>query len=244
MSIQLHDKEHALKRIDYVKNLYYTDPEYAREIRKQILRYQDKANGVLNNRVSAQEELMMFEEYGFTNLKNYTLDVLMQNVEYCTVLEKESHDEQIAQTIEYLEKSDDLNYLLTLRDFSIKNEDIWYIPVNRILNWIDSFMIQKEVFFKYGVGENPLLYVAPYFNDNVLLMCVYTDNEENNYNSDMNAILDAYDNLTKSVIDILKGLPQDYMIDDLFNISDDKIKENDEKIKNLRNEYIELIKNS
>lgn len=244
MSIQLHDKEHALKRIDYVKNLYYTDSEYARQIRKQILRYQDNANGVLNNMISAQEELMMFEEYGFTNLKNYTLDVLMQNVEYCTVLEKESHDEQIAQTIEYLEKSDDLNYLLTLRDFSIKNEDIWYIPVNRILNWIDSFMIQKEVFLKYGVGENPLLYIPSYFTDNVLFMCVYTDNEENNYNSDMNAILDAYDNLTKSVIDILKGLPQDYMIDDLFNISDDKIKENDEKIKNLRNEYIELIKNS
>ena len=130
-NLNLYDKEHAIKRIEYVKNLNYTDKEYKKSIMKHIFKYKDNAMGLLNSRLPAQQELFMFENYGFDNLKKYTLDTLSQNVEYCTVLECDSHEKQVTEVIEYLKLRNNEEYIRTLKAFSTKNG---YIVKNLIIN--------------------------------------------------------------------------------------------------------------
>ena len=241
MSIYLLKKTKAQQRLEYVKCLNYTDEEYMRNMRKHMLKNRQNANGLLNTRLSAQQELIMFESYGFKNLKNYAIDVLEQNIEYCEVLECKTHDEQINKTIEFLKNSNNLNYILSLKAFSTKNIDTWYIPVDRLINWIDCYMIQKEVFFNYSTKDKAYLFVPHYFTDNVLLMTVKTDNQEDDYNNDIDSILNVYNQLIEGIIDILKQLPEDKLIDNLFTITNDELKDNSKKIEKLAKEYTEFI---
>lgn len=241
MSVYLLSKKRAYDRLEYIKKLNYTDAEYTRNMRKHMLKHRQNARGLLNTRLTAQQELAMFESYGFRNLKTYSIDVLEQNIEYCEVLECESHNEQIDKTKEFLDKSNNLNYLLTLKPFSTKNGNMWYIPVDRLINWIDCFMIQREVFFNYSTGEKAYLFVPNYFTDNVLLMTVKTDNEEENYNNDMDDILKVYDELVNAIKEILDNLPEDKLIDNLFTISNDQLKENSDIISELAKDYAMFI---
>lgn len=243
MSVNLLSKQKAIDRLEYIKSLNYTDEEYMRNMRKHMLKHRQNANGLLNTRLPAQQELMMFQSYGFKNLKNYAIDVLEQNIEYCNVLECESHNEQINKTIEYLNNSNNLNYILSLKPFGTKNQNIWYIPVDRLVNWIDSFMIQREVFFNYSTDEKSYLFVPNYFTDNVLLMTVSTDNDEENYDNDIDKILEVYGELTNAISEILRQLPEDRNIENLFTISDEKLNTNTKIIQELSKEYMEFIEN-
>ena len=240
-NLNLYDKEHAIKRIEYVKNLNYTDKEYKKSIMKHIFKYKDNAMGLLNSRLPAQQELFMFENYGFDNLKKYTLDTLSQNVEYCTILECDSHEKQVTEVIEYLKLRNNEEYIRTLKAFSTKNGYNWYIPVDSLINWIDCYMIQKEVFFEFGAGDNPLLFVPHYFTDNVLLMIVSTDNENNDFDSDLTDILEVYNKLVNGIISILRSLPEDRMIDNLFELTVEEVNNNAEKIDKLKKEYESFI---
>ncbi|MDO5826508.1 MAG: hypothetical protein Q4Q22_09010 [Methanosphaera sp.] len=241
MSVKLLSKQKAIERLEYIKNLNYTDEEYVRNMRKHMLKHRQNANGLLNIRLPAQQELIMFESYGFKNLKNYAIDVLEQNIEYCNVLECENHDEMINKTIEYLEKSNNLEYMLSLKPFSTKNDNVWYIPVDRLINWIDCYMIQKGVFFNYSTKDKAYLFVPNYFTDNVLLMTVTTDNSEENFNGDIDEILNVYDKLVNAISNILRQLPMDRNIDNLFTISDEKLKSNAQYIQRLSAEYMKFI---
>ena len=241
MSTNLLTKEKAISRLEYIENLNYTDAEYMRNMRKHMLKHRQNANGLLNTRLPARDELVMFESYGFKNLKNYAIDVLKQNIEYCEVLECESHDDQIEKTIEYLNESNNLNYILSLKPYSSKSENTWYIPVDRLVNWIDCYMIQKEVFFNYSTGDKAYLFVPHYFTNNVLLMTVETDNDEDNYNNDVDEILKVYGELIKAISDILRQLPEDKNMDNLFTISDEKLESNAEEIQQLAEEYMKFI---
>ena len=240
-NLNLYDKDQALKRIEYVKNLNYTDQEYKKNIMKHMFKYKDNARGLLNSKLPAQQELFMFDNYGFDNLKTYTLDTLSQNVEYCTVLECDSHEKQITKVIEYLELRNNEDYIRTLKIFSTKNGYNWYIPVDRLINWIDCYMIQKEVFFEFGAGDNPLLFVPHYFTDNVLLMIVNTDNEEEDFDKDLPGILEVYNKLVNGIISILGNLPEDRMIDNLFELTVEEVNNNALKIENLKKEYESFI---
>lgn len=209
-----------------------------------MLKYKDNARGLLNSRLSAQQELFMFENYGFENTKRYTLDVLSQNLEYCTVLECETHDEQIQKVIDFLELSNNADYIKTLKDFSTKNGNNWYIPVDRLINWIDCYMIQKEVFFKYAASNNSLLFAPHYFTDNVLLMIVNTDNTDENFDNDLDEILSVYDTLVKGIANILKELPSDKLIENLFTMTDEQREDNVKQIDQLAKEYTEYVEKS
>lgn len=239
--INLDDKKHALERIEYIKGLNYTDKEYKKNLRKHMFKYKTKANGLLIKRMTAEQELFMFETYGYKNLEKYALDILEQNIQYCNVLEEETHDKQIEKTIEYMEESNTEEYLLSLKDFSTKTAYNWYIPVDRLINWIDCYMIQKEVFFEYASNEQTLLYAPNYFTDNVLLMMVETDNISEDYAADIEAIMKVYDTLVKGISEILKNLPEDQMIENLFTISDEKKEENGKIITQLAKDYYDFI---
>lgn len=243
MSVNLLTKKNAIERLKYINSLNYTDSEYMRAMRKHMLKYRQNAKGLINNRLSANQELVMFESYGFVGLKNYAVDVIEHNIEYCEVLECDNHNDQIEKTIQYLKNTCSVEYLLKLKPYSKKNANIWYIPVERLVNWIDCYMIQKDVFFKYSTNEEPYLFVPNYFTDNVLLMTVKTDNEEEDYNNDINIIFNVYKILIDGICQILKQLPEDKMIDDLFTITNDKLKENGQYIQQLAKEYMEMIEN-
>lgn len=242
--IILDDKEHALERIEYIKGLNYTDKEYKKNLRKHMFKYKTKANGILIKRMTAEQELYMFETYGYKNLEKYALDLLEQNIQYCNVLEKETHDEQIEKTIEYLEESNNEEYLLSLKDFSTKTGYNWYIPVDRLINWIDCYMIQRDVFFQFASNEQTLLFAPNYFTDSVLLMMVETDNIEENYENDIKDITNVYDILVKGISDILNKLPEDQLIENLFTISDKKKDENGKIISQLAKDYYAYIEES
>ncbi len=239
--INLFDKEHAIERMKYVEGLNYTDKEYKKKLRKHMFKYKTTANGLLITRLTAQQELYMFETYGYKNLKKYALDVLEQNIEYCTVLEQETHEEQINKTIEFLENSNSKEYLLTLKDFATKTAYNWYIPVDRLINWIDCYMIQREVFFEFASNEQTYLYAPNYFTDNVLLLIVETDNIGEDYEADIDAIANVYDSLVKGISRILEQLPEDVMIENLFTISDEQKQKNGELISQLAKDYYALI---
>ena len=241
MSVNLLTKQKAIKRLEYVKSLNYTDEEYMRNMRRHMLKYRNNANGLLNSRIPAEQELEMFQSYGFKNMKDYAIDILEQNIEYCNVNECESHDKQIEKTIEYLNNCNNIDYLLRLKPFSRKNNNIWYIPADRLVNWIDSYMIQEEVFFKYSTTEKTYLFIPTYFTSNVLMMTVETDNDEENYNNDLDRILEVFDELINGISDILRDLPEDRNIENLFTISDEKLKSNSEKIEELRKKYTEKM---
>jgi len=242
--INLDDKEHALERIEYIKGLNYTDKEYKKNLRKHMFKYKTRANGILIKRMTAEQELFMFETYGYKNLEKYALDILEQNVQYCDVLEEETHDKQIEKTIEFMEESNNKEYLLSLKDFSTKTAYNWYIPVDRLINWIDCFMIQREVFFEYASNEQTLLYAPNYFTDSVLLMMVETDNIEENYENDIDAIMEVYDTLIKGISEILRKLPDDQLIENLFTITDEKKDENGKIISQLAKDYYAYIEES
>lgn len=243
-SINLDDKEHALERIEYVKGLDYTDKEYKKNLRKHMFKYKTNANGILIKRMTAEQELFMFETYGYANLKKYALDVLEQNVQYCTVLEQDTHDKQINKTIEYLEESNNKEYLLTLKDFASKTGYNWYIPVDRLINWIDCYMIQRKVFFEYASNEQTLLFAPNYFTDNVLLMMVETDNIGEDYDEDIDQIVEVYNTLVKGISEILRELPEDQMIENLFTISNERKIENGAEISQLAKDYYAFIEES
>lgn len=237
-------KEHAIDRLEYVKGLNYTDKEYKKYLRKHMFKYKTKANGLLIQRLSAEQELFMFETYGFENLKKYAIDVLEQNIEYCTVLEKDTHDEQIEKTIEFLEKSDNKEYILSLKDFATKTAYNWYIPVDRLINWIDCFMIQRQVFFEYASNEKTYLFAPNYFTDNVLLLTVETDNIAEDFEADIDHIIGVYDEVVNGIIKILKELPEDCMIENLFTITDEQKQKNGDEINQLAKDYYEYIEAS
>ena len=209
-----------------------------------MFKYKTKANGLLITRLTAEQELYMFETYGYDNLKKYALDVLEQNIEYCTVLEEETHDAQIDKTIEYLEESNTKEYLITLKDFATKTAYNWYIPVDRLINWIDCYMIQREVFFEYASNEQTYFYAPNYFTDSVLLLLVETDNIGEDYEDDIDAILKVYDTVVKGISKILKALPEDVMIENLFTISEEQKQKNGEIISQLAKDYYALIEES
>ena len=242
MRVNILTKQQATKRLEYVQSLNYTDKEYMRNMRKHMLKYRQNANGLLNQNFSAERELEMFKSYGFKNMKDYTIDILEQNIEYCNVLECESHDEQINKTIEYLNNCNNRDYLIRLKPFSRKNEKTWFIPADRLVNWIDSFMIQREVFFNYSTNEKEYLSAIGYFKNNVLFMTVETDNDEENYDTDINQIMNVFDELVNGIIDILRDMPEDRNIENLFTISDEKINSNIEEVQKLSMDYIEFIK--
>lgn len=242
--INLFDKEHAIERMKYVEGLNYTDKEYKKNLRKHMFKYKTSANGLLITRLTAEQELFMFESYGFENLKKYAIDVLEQNIEYCTVLEQETHDEQIDKTVEFLEKSNSKEYLLSLKDFATKTAYNWYIPVDRLINWIDCYMIQREVFFEFASNEQTYLYAPNYFTDSVLLLIVETDNIAEDYEADIDAIVNVYDSVVKGIIRILKDLPEDTMIENLFTITDEQKQKNGEQISQLAKDYYAYIEES
>ena len=242
--INLFDKEHAIERMEYVKGLNYTDKEYKKKLRKHMFKYKTTANGLLITRLTAEQELFIFETYGFESLKNYAIDVLEQNVEYCTVLEQKSHENQINKTIEFLEASNTKEYLLSIKDFATKTAYNWYIPVDRLINWIDCYMIQREVFFEYASNEQTLLYAPNYFTDNVLLLMVETDNISENYEEDIDAIVEVYDTVVKGITKILKELPEEVMIENLFTITKEKKQQNGEEISQLAKDYYAFIDES
>ena len=242
--INLHDKEHAIERLEYVKGLNYTDKEYKKNLRKHMFKYKTNANGLLIQRLSAEQELFMFETYGIDNLKKYSIDVLEQNIEYCTVLEQKTHDEQIEKTIEFLEKSNSKEYLLSLKDFSTKTAYNWYIPVDRLINWIDCYMIQRQVFFEYASNEKTYLFAPNYFTDNVVLLTVETDNIAEDYEADIDQITKVYDEVVKGIIKILKELPEERMIENLFTITNEEKQKNGEEISKLAQDYYEFIEES
>ncbi|MBE6486101.1 MAG: hypothetical protein E7Z85_04575 [Methanosphaera stadtmanae] len=237
-------KEHAIDRLQYVKELNYTDKEYKKYLRKHMFKYKTKANGLLIQRLSAEQELFMFETYGFENLKKYAIDILEQNIEYCTVLEKETHDEQIEKTIEFLEKSNTKEYIFSLKDFATKTAYNWYIPVDRLINWIDCFMIQRQVFFEYASNEKTYLFAPNYFTDNVLLLIVETDNIAEDFEADIDQIVKVYGEVVNGIIKILKELPKDSMIENLFTITDEQKQKNGEEINQLAKDYYEYIEAS
>ena len=240
----LYEKDDAVKRIEYVKNLRLTEHEYLRKIRKQMLKYHDNTNGIFNSKIPAQQELMIYENYGYTNLKHYIINMLNDNVNYCNVLECKTHDEQIELTCKYLKDSCNLDYVLDLCNFASKIEDKWYIPVDMLINWVDCYMIQRELFMNYAVGDNPLLFASHYFDENVLFLIVPTDNTNQNLNNDMNTILKRYEKIVNVICNILNDLPEDRMIDDLFNMTDEQIKENTNYINQLEEDYEKLIENN
>ena len=242
--INVHNKEHAKDRLEYVKGLDYTDKEYKKNLRKHMFKYKTKANGLLIQRLSAEQELFMFENYGLQNLKKYAIDVLEQNIEYCTVLEQDTHDKQIEKTIEFLEKSNTKEYILSLKDFASKTAYNWYIPVDRLINWIDCFMIQRQVFFEFASNEKTYLFAPNYFTDNVLLLTVETDNIAEDFEADIDQIVKVYDEVVKGIIEILKKLPEDCMIENLFTITDEQKQKNGEEINQLAKDYYEFIEAS
>lgn len=242
--INVLNKEHAIERLEYVKGLNYSDKEYKKNLRKHMFKYKTNANGLLIQRLSAEQELFMFETYGYDGLKKYATDVLEQNIEYCTVLEEETHDAQIEKTIEFLEKSNTKEYLLNIKDFATKTAYNWYIPVDRLINWIDCFMIQRPVFFEFASNEQTLLYAPSYFTDSVLLLTVETDNIAEDYEADIDEIMKVYDTVVKGISKILRNLPEEVMIENLFTITDEKKKENGEIISQLAQDYYEFIEKS
>lgn len=242
--INVHNKEHAKDRLEYVKGLDYTDKEYKKNLRKHMFKYKTKANGLLIQRLSAEQELFMFENYGLQNLKKYAIDVLEQNIEYCTVLEQDTHDKQIEKTIEFLEKSNTKEYILSLKDFASKTAYNWYIPVDRLINWIDCFMIQRQVFFEFASNEKTYLFAPNYFTDNVLLLTVETDNIAEDFEADIDQIVKIYNEVVKGIIKILKELPEDRMIENLFTITDEQKQKNGEEINQLAKDYYEFIEES
>jgi hypothetical protein len=239
--INVHDKKHAIERLNYVKQLDYTDKQYKKNLRKHMFKYKTKANGLLIQRLTAEQELFMFETYGYENLKNYAIDVLEQNIEYCTVLEEETHAQQINKTIEFLEKSNTREYLSSLKAFAIKTAYNWYIPVDRLINWMDCFMIQREVFFEYASNEKTYLFAPNYFTDNVLLLVVETDNIDEDYDSDLDVICEVYNEVVKGISNILRDLPEDRMIENLFTITDEEKAKNGELISQLAKDYYDFI---
>ncbi|WP_323735984.1 hypothetical protein PXD04_08850 [Methanosphaera sp. ISO3-F5] len=242
--IILDDKEHALERIEYIKSLNYTDKEYKKNLRKHMFKYKTRANGILIKRMTAEQELFMFETYGYKNLEKYALDILEQNIQYCNVLEQDTHSKQIEKTIEYMEESNNKEYLLSLKDFATKTAYNWYIPVDRLINWIDCYMIQRDVFFEYASNEQTLLFAPNYFTDSVLLMMVETDNIEEDYEADIDTIVNVYDTLVKGISKILEELPEEQMIENLFTISDEKKEENSKIISQLAKDYYNYIEES
>lgn len=242
--IILDDKEHALERIEYIKSLNYTDKEYKKNLRKHMFKYKTRANGILIKRMTAEQELFMFETYGYKNLEKYALDILEQNIQYCNVLEQDTHSKQIEKTIEYMEESNNKEYLLSLKDFATKTAYNWYIPVDRLINWIDCYMIQRDVFFEYASNEQTLLFAPNYFTDSVLLMMVETDNIEEDYEADIDTIVNVYDTLVKGISKILEKLPEEQMIENLFTISDEKKEENSKIISQLAKDYYNYIEES
>ena len=242
--INVHDKQHAFERLEYVKGLNYTDKEYKKNLRKHMFKYKTNANGLLIQRLSAEQELFMFETYGYENLKKYAIDVLEQNIEYCTVLEQDTHEKQIEKTIEFLENSNNKEYILSLKDFATKTAYNWYIPVDRLINWIDCYMIQRQVFFEFASDEQTLLYAPSYFTDNVLLLTVETDNIAEDYEADIDEIMKVYGTVVEGIINILKQLPEDCMIENLFTITDEQKQKNGEEISKLAQDYYEFIEES
>ncbi|WP_455645581.1 hypothetical protein [Methanosphaera sp.] len=240
-NIELYKKDKAQSRYDYISQLDYSDADYKKNLRKHMTKHRHNARGLLNSRLTAKQELVMYETYGFKSIKNYALDVLEQNIEYCSVLELKTHDEQISATIDFLKKSNNRDYIETLAPFATKNGTSWYIPVDRLINWIDCFMIQRDVFFKFAGKEDPLLYIPNYFSDNILLMVVPTENSDMDFMADIEKIEEVYDKLIKGICTILSELPDDYFIDDLFNMDSKQIKKNSKKIKQLQKDYIEFI---
>ena len=242
--INVHNKEHALERLEYVKGLNYTDKEYKKNLRKHMFKYKTNANGLLIQRLSAEQELFMFETYGYDNLKKYAIDVLEQNIEYCTVLEQQTHEDQIEKTIEFLQNSNTKEYLLSLKDFATKTAYNWYIPVDRLINWIDCFMIQREVFFEFASDEQTYIYAPSYFTDNVLLLTVETDNIAEDYEADIDEIMKVYGIVVDGISKILKELPEDCMIENLFTITNEQKQKNGEVISKLAQDYYEFIEQS
>ena len=242
--IDVLNKERAIDRLEYVKGLEYTDKEYKKKLRKHMLKYKTKANGLLLQRLSAEQELFMFETYGLENVKKYAIDVLEQNIEYCTVLEQDTHDKQIEKTVEFLEKSNSEEYILSLKDFSSKTAYNWYIPVDRLINWIDCYMIQRQVFFEFASNEKTYLFAPNYFTDNVLLLTVETDNIAEDFEADIDQIVKIYDEVVKGIIDILKQLPEERMIENLFTITDEQKQKNGKEISQLAKDYYEFIEES
>ena len=240
-NVILYEKDEAVKRIDYVKGLRLTEREYLKRIRKQMMKYGDDANGIFNSKIPAQQELLLYENYGYTNLKKYIINMLEDNINYCNVLECEGHDRQIELTGKYLYEGCNLDYLLDLCNFATKIEDTWYIPVDRLINWVDCYMIQRELFMNYAVGSDALVFASHYFDENVLFMIAKTDNSEQNLSNDMNTIMKTYEKLVDAICNILNNLPEDRQIDDLFHITDEKIKQNTEEIRQLKEDYTKLI---
>lgn len=237
----LYEKDAAIKRAEYVKELNYTDKEYKKNIRKRMFKYKDNAKGLYNTRLTAEQELVMYESHGLDNLKWYALDILSQNIEYCEVLECKTPKEQVAKAIEFLRDSCDEDYLKHLGEFSTKNGNTWYVPVDRMINWIDCYMIQREVFFKYANGEDSLLYAPHYFTNNILLMLVFTDNEEEDFENDLDEVMNVYSTLVEGIAEILEDMPKDREIDDLFHIDDRKLKKNAKEINKLAQDYLDFI---
>lgn len=73
-------------------------------------------------------------------------------------------------------------------------------------------------------------------------MTVETDNDEENYDTDINQIMNVFDELVNGIIDILRDMPEDRNIENLFTISDEKINSNIEEVQKLSIDYIEFIK--
>ncbi len=73
-------------------------------------------------------------------------------------------------------------------------------------------------------------------------MTVETDNDEENYDTDINQIMNVFDELVNGIIDILRDLPEDRNIENLFTISDEKINSNKKEVQKLSTEYVEFIK--
>ncbi len=240
-NIDLYKKDKAIKRYNFIKELDYTDSEYKKNLRKHMANHRQNARGLLNPRLTAKQELLMYEMYGFESMKTYALDVLKQNIEYCTVLEAGTHDEQISLTEKFLRESNNKEYLLTLKPFSTKNGNSWYTPVDRLVNWIDCYMIQRDVFFRYANKDEILLYLPSYFQDNILSMITYTENEEMDFDNDIDEIAKVYDTLVNGVIDILESLPEDRMIDNLFTMDYKQIKKNKKIIRELGKDYLKLM---
>ena len=78
----------------------------------------------------------------------------------------------------------------------------------------------------------------------MLLLTVETDNIAEDYEADIDQITKVYDEVVKGIIKILKELPEERMIENLFTITDEEKQKNGEEISKLAQDYYEFIEES
>jgi hypothetical protein len=78
----------------------------------------------------------------------------------------------------------------------------------------------------------------------VLLLTVETDNIAEDFEADIDHIIGVYDEVVNGIIKILKELPEDCMIENLFTITDEQKQKNGDEINQLAKDYYEYIEAS